>query len=99
MVRHRKTLVAALIACTDGARPRARRFLLGLSNDELQFIAEFLGSCILECSEDLSRAVNTIQAHQTADAPGQRCDRERKIILLREFLYLSGRESSGAFAN
>src|SRR5215475_2998942 len=98
MVRHRKILVAALTACTCSNTTRARRFLLGLSSDELQFIAEFLGSCILECSEDLSRASTAVQAHQTCQA-GLRWDREHKIILLREFLYLSGRQPSGAIIN
>lgn len=98
MVRHRKTLVEALIACTGGDRLRARRFLLGLSSDELQFIAEFFGSCILECSEDPSRVTGAVQAHHAA-APDRRSDHEHKIILLREFLYVSGRPSPGAIAS
>jgi hypothetical protein len=98
MVRHRKTLVAALSACADGVeRPRARRFLLGLSADELQFIAEFFGACILECSEDLSRVTSAVQALHTMESP-YRSDRENKMILLREFLCRSGRQASDAIA-
>jgi hypothetical protein len=45
----RNSLVAALVACADQPlKSEARRFLDGLSSDELQFIAEFLGSCMLE---------------------------------------------------
>ncbi len=45
----RASLVSALCSCVvDQKRKRARRFLQGLSSDELQYIAEFLGSCILE---------------------------------------------------
>ena len=45
----RNSLVAALIACADQPlKSEARRFLDGLSADELQFIAGFLGSCMLE---------------------------------------------------
>ena len=45
----RDSLVAALVACSDQPlKSEARRFLDGLSSDELQFIAEFLGSCMLE---------------------------------------------------
>ena len=47
----RTTLVAALVACANTSlKPKARRFLMGLSSDELQFIAEFIGACILESS-------------------------------------------------
>src|ERR1039457_3459740 len=45
----RNSLVAALVGCADHPlKSEARRFLAGLSSDELQFIAEFLGSCVLE---------------------------------------------------
>src|SRR5436190_4481367 len=91
MVHHRlvtrNTLIEALVACSDGTvKTRARRFLLGLSCDELQFIAEFLGACILESSA----AVHTHQAllaHVGSEWSGQ----EDKIIVLREFLGRCGR--------
>ena len=45
----RNTLVTALTACAgDAVRSRAWEFLSALSSDELQFLAEFVGSCILE---------------------------------------------------
>src|SRR5882724_9030503 len=98
MVHHRlvtrNTLVAALVACSDGTvKTRARRFLLGLSCDELQFIAEFLGSCILESSaldfeEDTARAAEAVYTHQAllAHVGSPWSGQEDKIIVLREFL-------------
>ncbi|MCU1233633.1 MAG: hypothetical protein JWP63_1600 [Candidatus Solibacter sp.] len=80
----RNTLVAALIACAD--RPKklnARRFLLGLSADELQFIAGYLGACILEC-EDFRVRVPRPQAPRIA------ADLELKMIVLREYLCRAG---------
>ena len=47
-------LVRALCSCAgDRRRGKARRFLQGLSADELNYIAEFLGSCILESNHRL----------------------------------------------
>ena len=80
----RNSLVAALVACAD--RPQrlaAWRFLAGLSSDELQFIAEYLGASILgggsclpvcRCGHD-GRVV---------------ADRELKMILVREYLCRAG---------
>jgi hypothetical protein len=75
-------------------RTRARRFLCGLSADELQFIAEFLGACILESSGDFTRAAAAVQAHgaRMARASLRRADHEHKMILVREFLWRSGRD-------
>ena len=93
MVDHRpmtrNTLVAALSACAEGStRARARRFLMGLSSDELQFIAEFVGACILESSEDTARAAEAIQrrCRRVSGACVRQRDQENKMILLREFL-------------
>ncbi len=91
----RNTLVAALVACAD--RPmqfRARRFLLGLSSDELQFIAEYFGACIL-ASGDGSACGNTeltgrIIPFQSHGAARIAADRELKLILLREYLCHAG---------
>lgn len=48
MVALRHELVAALSDWSSiSRRAKTHRFLCGLSADELQFIAEFLGSCIL----------------------------------------------------
>lgn len=65
---------------------------MGLSADELLFIAEFVGACILESSEDTARAAETVQSRQRlhfTDARAQ-CDCENKLILLREYLTRSG---------
>ena len=89
----RSSLVAALSQCAqDSVRARARRFLQGLSSDELQFIAEFLGTCILAASEDLQGPADWLPLGEFAAAGlgKPRIDREDKIIVLREFLHHSG---------
>ena len=88
----RKSLVAALVACAEQPlKLDARRFLSGLSSDELEFIAEFLGSCILESDHPLS-AERTEFAERIAllyymrqHAHGA-IDSDCKLILLREYL-------------
>jgi hypothetical protein len=88
MVALRQDLVAALVACTDAPfRARARRFASGLSADELQFIAEYLGACILESG------CGCAPAALAARLPDP--DRDHKIILLIEYLCRTGhRENS-----
>ena len=45
----RSALVAALVSCADSPhRSQARRFVQGLSSDELQFIAGFVGPWLLD---------------------------------------------------
>ncbi len=90
----RETLVTALVSCADNSiQPKARRFLAGLSCDELQFIAEFLGACILEptrsrsCSRaQLAECVAEFQ--RSRDRAGARSvqDRDHKMIVLLEYL-------------
>lgn len=95
----RNTLIAALSICADDrVRARARRFLMGLSCDELAFIAEFLGACIVECSENTATATEAVELCECRRAePGpQQMDRENKIILLREFLDRSHVSLTGA---
>src|ERR1700722_19165076 len=47
----RAALISAITACAEERlQKKARWFLQGLSNDELQYIAEFLGACVLESS-------------------------------------------------
>ena len=95
----RSNLVVALVSCVDGSfRNKARRFLAGLSGDELQFIAEYLGACILDASdEDLcSRAelagrITRFQQAGVTYARGRSEDREHKMIVLLEYLCHSGR--------
>ncbi|HXA52841.1 MAG TPA: hypothetical protein VNV86_21135 [Candidatus Acidoferrum sp.] len=85
----RNTMILALSACAEtGVRTRARRFLSGLSSDELQFLAEFVGACILESSGDATSAIATLQWRhcQGAEPDLLRHDREHKMLVLREFL-------------
>jgi len=94
----RSSLVAALVACADRRlRPKARRFVAGLSTDELQFIAEYVGAVILEsahpggCSR--SQLATGIARFQEArqGCPGCRSrDDDHKMILLLEYLCRSG---------
>ena len=78
----RSTLVAALVAFADSHwKAKARRFLCGLSSDELQYIAGFLGGCILESAGADARAQGT---------PSVSEDRELKLILVQEYLRRSG---------
>ena len=89
----RNTLVAALVSCADTPlRPEARRFLRGLSADELQFIAEYYGACILEephagCPCDRAQLALRIAAFQRARGAATRAaDQDHKMILLLEYL-------------
>jgi hypothetical protein len=62
----------------------------GLSADELQFIAEFLGACVLDSSGKpcVSRAqwAERITRYHEASLGSSGADREHKMILLLEFL-------------
>jgi hypothetical protein len=74
----RSTLEAALVACTDNPwKSKARRFLRGLSCDELQYIAGFLGGCIIDPALQVDYA--SISE-----------DRELKMILVKEYLCYAG---------
>ncbi len=89
----RSTLMSALAARAErSARAQTRRFLRGLSADELQFIAAFLGSCILESApvaEGLARFQRERQGCRSED-------RELKMIVLQEYLCCSGmRQAAG----
>ena len=94
----RSTLVAALVSCADSPhRSTARRFVQGLSSDELQFIAGFLGACVLDSSGKAcaSRAqwAERIARYQQASAGRRQCrsaDQEHKMILQLEYLCRSG---------
>jgi hypothetical protein len=80
----RNTLIVALLAGADCSMKRkARRFLHGLSTDELQFIAEFLGSYILE-SNAAGAAPECIELQRGSE------DRELKMILAVEYLGCAG---------
>ena len=94
----RNSLVAALAACADQPlKSNARRFLTGLSSDELQFIAEFLGSCVLEsqvrCARNRAELAERIARFQQARADRARmrsADQELKMIVLLEYLCRAG---------
>ena len=94
----RNSLVAALVACADQpVKTKARRFLAGLSSVELQFIAEFLGSCILESQArsardraELAERIARFQRARTGRARKHDRDQELKMILLLEYLCCSG---------
>lgn len=97
MVARRQDLVAVLSTLTENPhRAKARRFLLGLSADELQFIAEFLGSSILEsgdCRSRRERVAQLVQAYHQARAENQQNrlpDRDHKILVLLEYLCRTG---------
>ena len=95
-------LVRALCSCVgDQKRGIARRFLQGLSSDELQYIAEFLGSRILESdcrtspsrrqlAEDVTRFERSrhaaAQRKGGSRASGSAQDEDHKMILLLEYL-------------
>ena len=89
----RSVLVAALASCTTSrSKYQTRRFLGGLSRDELQFIADYVGASILESAEDgpfsrpeLAGRVVEFQRHR-----GSHPDLDHKTILLFEFLGRSG---------
>jgi hypothetical protein len=89
----RTALISAITACADDRlQKKARWFLQGLSNDELQYIAEFLGACVLESSrqEACSRrqlADGIAQFNRFRCAPcGGLNDPEHKMIVLLEYL-------------
>jgi hypothetical protein len=77
----RSALVAALIGCVElPLKARTRQFLRGLSYDELQFIAEYLGAKILETA---CGGCGLTNHRRTEDA-------ELKMILLLEYLGFAG---------
>lgn len=92
-------LVDALSAWAEARRrKKARRFLEGLSADELQYIADFLGACILESAAgsayaQVDDAVAAFGASRSQASQPPLCgilnDREHKAILLLEFLHRS----------
>lgn len=94
----RNTLVAALVSCADSPnRPRARRFVQGLSSDELQFIAEFLGACVLDsagkpCASRAQWAERITRYRQVSNGchTCHSADEDHKMILLLEYLCRSG---------
>jgi hypothetical protein len=95
----RSALVTALVSCAERpGKAKVRRFVHGLSSDELQFIAGFLGACVLDspsqpctCRAQWAERIATYK-DGWADGPESRAtgrgtsDRDHKMILLLEFL-------------
>jgi hypothetical protein len=79
---------------------KAHDFLMGLSFDELQFIAEYLGASILEYERErrCSRAqlAQRIAEFQRARSDAPSADQDHKMILLLEFLCRTGLQQSPA---
>ena len=88
--------VAALVSCAEGPlQPSVHRFLMGLSCDELEFLAAFMGASILEAAEgcacsraQLAERIAALQRNRSAARPTP--DQDHKMILLLEFLCRSG---------
>jgi hypothetical protein len=107
----RSALVTALCACARRRqRNEARKFLQGLSADELQYIAEFLGACILEppagCASTRAQLAESIsrfeQARRQEHTPASSlcaCDCDHKMILLLEYVCRSGIQQVPAAAS
>ena len=91
----RIALLAALVSCAEGPlQSKTRRFLMGLSCDELQFLAEFLGASIIasdgRCRCSSAQLAERVAEFQKARCPGHSADQDHKMILLLEFLNRSG---------
>jgi hypothetical protein len=78
---------------------KTRRFLAGLSSDELQFLAEFQGcrvldSCVLDsCGLDgwgLNERLDRFQRLRVKRSEPGFDDQAQKMILLREYLRRAG---------
>ena len=73
----------------------ARRFLQGLCTDELRYIAEFLGACMLEgespCEWSRMALSDAIERFDRT-RPGGSGDRAHKMVLLFEYLCRSAPE-------
>lgn len=102
----KSALVRALSLCVDNPKRRpTTRFLQGLATDELQYIAEFLGSCIIEggarcrgSRTQLAEAIKQFERSRHGAGTETACqavvgslqDQEHKMILLLEYLCRSG---------
>ncbi len=86
----RDSLLAALTACAEmPLRPKARRFLSGLSFDELEFIAGFFGGWILEANVSCEAPPASRKA--TGFGTGlPAADLAHKLILVNEYLCHAG---------
>jgi len=93
-VTTRSELVKALWSCASEERkPQTRRLLAGLSKDELQYIAEFLGSSILEnhfrgwsTRWELAEGITCFERRRQRSDGSMATNSEHKMIVLLEFL-------------
>ena len=100
LAEERTTLVRALSALVVGDSQRAaRRFLEGLSTDELGYIASYMGACLIESAlrpRQASRCqlAREIQEYECCRIvpPGMQFygDVQHKMILLLEYLSCCG---------
>ncbi len=96
----RATLVGALSAsATIDRRRRARRFLQGLSTDELRYIASYMGACLIESALrpgpvprcQLAREIQEYECCRLIPPDTAFLgDVEHKMILLLEYLSSCG---------
>ena len=91
----RTSLVRALSAFVcERRRAAARRFLQGLSADELQYIADYFGACILETSAECGGEWNQVSAFARRRQPhagGEAlADHAHKMLVLVEYLARCG---------
>ena len=80
--------LSSMVPCEQ--KRKARQFLLGLSTDELQYIAEFFGACVLDSEEPYrwTRTQLTLNIQRFDHCQKYSVsDRQHKMILLLEFLY------------
>lgn len=90
-----RALVTALASCAARPlRPKIRRFLAGLSLDELQFLAEFLGAAALEGdgygAPFLAERIPEFRRAKCACEKARLEDQDHKTLVLLEYLRRSG---------
>ncbi len=89
----RRTLVAALVSCAgEDTRTGLRKFLAGLSADELQFLAGFQGARILEQGAEAPTGPSGDPSCPVEYGTAGPCaaDLDHKMIVLREYLCRCG---------
>jgi len=88
----RTALISGIVTCVEESRrKRARTFLQGLSTDELEYISEFLGACMLESAPaaTLSRrqlAESITDFDRNCRACAGRSGRQHNMVVLLECL-------------
>jgi len=94
-VHDRSDLVHALTVLTSN-HARSRRFLEGLSTNELHYIAEFFGATTLDPElrprkgrTAIARRIEMFQSKSTGSAETPSFSASNKMILLLEFLSLN----------